>query len=777
MFTAVAVATLALAIGANTAIFSIADVVLFKPLPYADADRVYVLSSLDAKTGQRLPSVPFEYLQAIDEHHSGVAGVGVRGPTTMMVHTCSDEAEWMETVAIASDYLRVLGVRPTRGRLFDADDAAQPGRLAIISYECWQRRFAGDENIVGRSIQLGDISREVIGVLPPGFMFPTTALNFLYSPTGRPEFVTVGRPIGDGASDSPPLLMRGLADEAVVRLQPGVTLPQAQAELDAIVAPLREGRTDRVVLTDPRAVLFPSGRPIMVFLVVAGGLVLLIGCANLANLLVARTRTRERELGLSAALGATRLRIIRPIIFETLIVSTAAGLFAWLTTVATFDALLRQVPPIAYGSALVQLDVRVAVFAMTLGLWSGVGFAVVPAWRAARLDVQTLIMRRRSATSRSVGAPMVAVQVGLAIVLVFGALIASRAFVTALRAPLGFSPELLVAINAQPNRLTTPDLRGFYTTAIETLARRGDVAAAGAGGSVPTDGFRGAEAVEISGNQRPVDVVYALPGYLETIGMPLLEGRRLAWEDVAGGSAAVLSESAAHALFPDGNALDAVFRTVQGRQFTVVGIVDNVLWSLSRPMPPPAYVIPPSNMSRTLTLVARMRTRGPHNLDDMRRDIGRLVPRTAVTGVWWSDSIDALTAYRNPRFQTLVLGTFAVLALGLSALGIFAVVAYAVAGRMREMGVRLAIGAPPRSLVHLMIRHIVPALLVGVAIGLVATQWLRQIAEAQLYELNARDPVTLVGSSLTVAIAALVAAYLPARRASRVDPVVVLRTE
>lgn len=780
-FAAVAIVTLALAIGANTAIFSIADAVLFRPLPYSDPDRVYVLMTLDPKTGQRLRSVPFTYLQAIDQYHRGVGEVGLRGPTTLTVHTGGDEAEWMETFAVTPAYLSVLGVRPVRGRLFEAADANQPGRSAVVTHETWQRRLGGDERIIGRPVQLGTTTRDVIGVLPPGFIFPATALNFQYSQTGRPEFLMVGQLPGPNPDpDAPSVVNRGLADEAVVRLEPGVTLEQAQAEIDSLVAPLVNDCTERVVLVNPRAVLFPTGRPIMAFLVAAAALVLLIGCANLANMLLARSRSRERELGVQAALGATRLRIVRPILFETLIVGLAAAILALGMTALTFDLLLRQVPPIAYGSASVRLDVRVAVFALMLGLLAGFAFAVVPAWWSARLDVQILVKGRSAARRQRFSAfahPMVAMQVALSIVLVFGAVIAVRAFVSVLRVPLGFSPENLIVINAQPNRLTTPDLRGFYTNAVETLGRRGDVVAVGAGGSIPTDGYGAAEAVEIAVNQRPVDVLYVLPGYLETIGMRLVRGRRLTADDMADGNVAVISESAARALFPNQDALGAAFTTRQGRQFTVVGVVSDVQRSVSRQMDPPAYVLPPTNMLRGLTLVARVRSRGPRTLVEMRREIGGLAPGTPVTAVWWSDSVDALTVYRNPRFQTLVLGAFAMLALGLTALGIFAVVAFAVAARMHEIGVRLAIGAPPHSLVRLVVRQAVTPVVLGVLIGLVATQWLRRIAEAQLYEVDARDPVTLAAAAITVASAALLAAYFPARHAGRVDPIVVLRAE
>jgi predicted permease len=776
-FTLVAIATLALAIGANTAIFSVADAVLFKQLPFADPARVYVLAGLDAKTGERSRSVPLTYLQAIDENHGGLGEVGLRGPTTMTIHSGAGGAEWMETFAVSPGYFRVLGVRPARGRLFEARDAAEPGRAAVLTYESWQRRFGGDENIVGRAVKLGEETRDVIGVLPRGFIFPTTSLRFLYNPTGRPEYLTTLPASGQASQSARP---RGF-EEPVVRLEAGVSREQAQAEIDAVVALVRAGRDDSVVLDTPRAVLFPTGRPIMMFLVAAAALVLLIGCANLANMLLARTRRREREIGLHAALGATRVRIVRPIFFETIIVGIAAALAALFMTALSFELLMRQVPPAAYGSAYVRLDVRVAVFAVALGIFAGFVFAVVPSWWSARLDVQALVQGRHPRGRRRRGAfgqPMIAVQVCLAIVLVFGAVVAGRAFISVLSVPLGFSPDGLIAINARLDSSNPSALRRFYERSVEVLARRADVAAAGAGGSVPTDGFRAAEAVDAAAGQRAVDVLYVLPGYFETIGMPLVRGRWLTEDDLAAGAdMAVVAESAARAMFPDQDALGATFRSQKGRQFTVIGVVRDVQRSLSGPMPPPVYVFPPRDTTRGMTIVARMRSRGPQALADVRREIAALTPGSPVTAVWWSDSIDALAAYRNPRFQTLVLGTFAALALVLTSLGIFAAVAFVVATRTREMGVRLALGAPPRSLVRLVVRQAVSPVAIGLVAGLVAAQWLRRVAEAHLFEVNARDPVTLALAAATVAAAALVAAYLPARHATRVDPIGVLRAE
>jgi len=500
-------------------------------------------------------------------------------------------------------------------------------------------------------------------------------------------------------------------------------------------------------------------------------------------MLLTRTRRREREIGLQVALGATRLRLVRGIFFETLIVGLTAALLAMVVTASTFDLLIRQVPPIAYGNVTVGLDLRVAVFSVVLGIVAGIFFAVLPAWWSARLDVRTLIGGSPSGEGRRRRGfgPMITAQVALAIVLVFGAVIAGRAFISVLQIPLGFSPDNLIVINARPLGID-PDLGSFYARALEALSRRVDVVVASAGSSIPPDGFGAVEEVETSGGQRAVDVIHVLPGYFETLGVPLLRGRLLTQDDVRSADVAVVSESAARALFPDRNALGATLRSRDvrsrdERQFTVVGIVGDVQRSVSRQLAPPAYVLPPLGTSRDMTLVARVRARGPRALDDIRREIVVLTPGAPVTGEWWSAAIADQVGYRNPRFQAFMLTTFAVLGLTLTALGVFGAVAFLVATRTREMGVRLALGAQPRWLVRLVVWQTLVPVIIGILTGLVATLWLRHIAEAQLIDVNARDPLMLVAAVITVALAALVAAYVPARHATRVDPSGVLRAE
>lgn len=770
LFTAIAVSTLALAIGANTAIFSVADAVLFKPLPYSDPDNVYVLATVNTATGARARFVRAEYVQAIGDVQPRVGAVGVRGPTTFTYQPAGDDTEDIETLVVTPDYFRVLGVGAALGRLFDSRDAAESGRTAVLTYEGWEHRFARDPAVIGRSVRLGPEPRVVIGVLPRGFILPTTSLRRLYYATGRPEYVTAVQP--EAAA------LRIGFDEPIVRLQTGVTREQAQQAIDTLVARLRTDRNERVVLESPRAVLFPAGRPVMQLLVAAAALVLLIGCANLANMLLARTRRREREIGLHVALGATRLRIVRAILFETLIVGVAAALLALVVTASLFDILIRQIPPVAYGNVTLTFDFRVAVFSMALGISAGLLFAVLPAWWSARLDVRRLV---EGAPSRDGGrrrgfGPMIAVQAAIAIVLVFGAAIAARAFISVLQVPLGFSPDNLIVLNARPVG-ADPDMAAFYARAVDTLAQRTDVLAATAGASIPPDGFGASEEVETSGTQRPVDVIHVLPGYFETLGIRLVKGRLLTRADAASRDAAVISESAARALFPGDDALGATLRTRQKRQFTIVGIVGDVQRSASRQLAPPAYALPPQDLRRGMTLVARVKARGPNTFEAIRRDIAALTPGAPVTGEWWSAAIADQAGYRNPRFQALVLSTFGVLGLTLTALGVFGTVAFLVTTRMREMGVRLALGAHPRSLVKLVVRQALAPVAIGIAAGIAATLWLQHVAEAQLINVNARDPLTLLAAVATVAVAALVAAYLPARHVTRVDPIRVLRAE
>jgi predicted permease len=763
-FTIVAILTLAVAVGANTAILTIADGVLFRPLPFRDADRVFLIQMADRTSGQHYTQVQYGVVRAVADLHSGLGEVGMSGSGPSVLEQTPEGLARVPTHAASAAYLRVLGVTPALGRLFADSDT--PGRTALLSSAAWRTRFGSDRSTVGKTVTIGSSSFDVVGVLPSGFQFPSYF-------AGKPEIVTLMAPV--------PVDAKGGTFHPVVRLEPGVSREQAQAELETITAPLFAGdpRMKNVVpsLDSIRETIYPVGRPVMRFLLAAAALVLLIAAANLANMMLARNRRLERETAVRSALGASRGRLVRPLVLEAAVIGLGGAALALVVTALSFDAMLRLVPNVVYSNAEIGVDWRVALIGLGLGLAGGLVFAVVPAWRSARLDVLALIQGRAHVGGGGVrlGRPLLAVQVAIAIVLVFGAVVATRAFVGVLQTPLGFEPDRVVRIGISPAR--GADIVAFYRQVGEALSARPGVLAVGAsgapplGGSVPWAGIRVQE-----GGNRVAGIVHATPGYFDAVGIRLLKGRQLSWEDAVDGTAAVASESAVRALFGSAEPMEQVVHDETKQARRIVGVVSDVRGSLDRESMPPVYAIPVGRAA-PLTVFARVHSNQAAILADLRREAGRLQPAAVVPVAWWTDVLGELTAYKNPRFQTTVLSAFAGIALGLTALGVFGVVAFLVASRAREMGIRLAIGAAPASLVRLVARQTLIPVGIGLVVGLIATRWAARLAEAQLFKVETRDPWLLALTAATVLAAALVAAYLPARRAARVDPLVVLRAE
>lgn len=761
-FAAVAVLTLALAIGANTAVFSIADAVLFRPLPYGEIDRLATVLTGDPGTGARYTLVSAEHMQFLTGLDDVIEGVGRIELDSLLSVTTEAGTESVRRAVATANYFGLLGIEPARGRLFDPSDLTAGGDPVLLTWSAFQRRFGGNDDVVGARARLGDHGIDIVGVLPRDFIFPSGRVE-------EPELVGLLRESpGDGNAFHPLVLLR-----------PGVDVETAQDRINA----LADGTMSAEgvpVLEEIRSVLYPTGRPIMQFLLAASLLVLLLGCANLANMLLARTRLREREIGVQAALGAGRADLLRPLLVEAVILGLLAAVAALVMTALTFEVLVRQVPPAALGQAPVGVDARVAVFALTLGLLAAVGFALVPSWRASRLDATLLLRGTAFGRERrgAFGRPMLVTQVALAVVLVFGALIAARALVSVLRVPLGFDPEQVITVRYLPPGESGAPLQSAYTRALDEIRALPDVVAAGATGGLPISGAAPDEGTgTIDGEETAAGIFHVLPGYFEAVGTELLRGRLPSRSDVdAGTDVAVVAESAARLLFPGRDPLGQTFLSNTGRPIRVIGIVGEVTRSLTRGGQPPAYVVP-NQATRLLTLVVKTRSRNDATLAEVRRLVSDLAPGAPVTAAWWSDQLGGVTAYRNPRFQTLVLGSFAFLALGLTALGVFGLVAFLVASRMRELGIRMAIGAAPGRLLAHALGHALTPALIGVGAGLLATRLLAKLAASQLYDVETGDPKILLAAALAVAVAALVAAWIPARRATRVDPMAVLRSD
>ena len=767
-FVIVAVLTLAVVVGANTAILSVADAVLFRPLPFKDPDRVFLMQVLNRQNGRKGTLFSNSFVEAIDERHSGVGPVATFGTGPRVIAETPEGAQFVPTLAISANLLPVLGVTASHGRVFAETDT--PGRAVMLTHRSWANRFGGDPGIVGRTVTFGSQSFDVIGVLPSGFSF-----GYVSGFAGRPEIVTLKAPAPRGAA--------GGVFHPIVRLEPGVTREQAQSQMEAVVAPAIEATPQLANLVpsleDVRSTVFPVGKDVMRFLFAAALLVLLLGCANLANMLLARGRRFERDTAVRSALGASRTRVVRPLLIEAVLIGVAGSALAVIVTSLGFDALLRQVPAAAYGRADVGVDLRVVLMGLALGLGGGLLFAVVPSLRAIRLDVLALLqVRHRGSNSQwRLGRPMIAVQAALAVVLVFGAAIAVRAFISVLQTPLGFDPTNVVRLDLAPPRGTT-DVTAFYRQVLAALSARPDVIAAGANGTLPLDGNAEWSGIMRPGTKDPIaSVVHTYPGYFEAIGAHPSAGRTLQWDD-AGNRGAVLTEDASRAIFGQQTALGQTIDADAEGLLRVVGVIPAPRNQMGAKVSEVTHVyVIPAGRAAPVTVLARVRSRDDGVLRALKQDVGTVAPGVPINATWWSDGIKAIREMRDPRFQALVLGSFASIAIGLTAIGIFGIVSFLVANRTREMGIRLAVGAKPGALVKLMVGQAIVPVLVGLAAGLLSAKYAARLAESRFVKLDTTGPWPLVIAGVVVLAATLLAAFTPARRAARVDPTVVLRAE
>ena len=463
VFAATAILTLALGIGANTAIFSVADAVLFRPLPYADPDTLHLLQLRDAKTGARFTLVPYGYLAAIDQHHHGLSNVALQDGGGSLVHTDGTGSSAVPVVRVSANYFDLLGARAARGRLLAAMDSREVGRAAVLTHETWQTTFGGSETIVGRPLTIGSSTFDIVGVLSRDFVFPTV---FGRGASGRSTGVVTLLPALS-------TMKEGGTFHPIVRRDPGVSRERAQAEIDALIQPLLPTTSVALpYLEDIRSVLYPTGRPIMALLLSASALVLLLGCVNLANMLLTRARQGEREAGIRLALGAGRVRLVRELVCEAVLVGLVGAAMALAVTYWSFDLLLRQVPPVAYGGAPVGVNARVLGFGLALGLTVSLLVAAIAAWRATRVDAQQLLQQRSGAGPARFGRSVIAVQVAMAVLLVFGAVVTSRALIDVLRVPLGFSSVSVLRVSALPPAGSRGFARqDFYLRILESLQR------------------------------------------------------------------------------------------------------------------------------------------------------------------------------------------------------------------------------------------------------------------------------------------------------------------
>jgi len=800
-FAAAAILTLALAIGSNTAVFSVVNGVLLRPLPFAEQDRLFMLAEQSRQGAFRPPSYPtFLDWRAQSSAFSGLAYV--RGGGQRLAG--SEGVQSIPASFVSPGFFATLGESPLVGRLFTPDEEQSGAHVTVLSYDLWQARFGGDPAILGKTLSLTAGVFTVVGVLPHDVAYPPWATEQLYMP------------IATVAATDRALTQRGFhADCRIIgRLKPGMTREQAKADLDGVAR--REAATYPGFNADWTSVaLFPLRDEILfgttqqlLVLVVAVGLVLMIGCVNVANLTLARAGARGRELAIRSALGAGRGRVVRQLLTESVVLASLGGGLGVAAAYAAIALLKRAAPSVLPRLETVQVDGWVLAFALGVTLITTVATGLLPALRAARPDLTDSL--KEGATGAGTGhrrqrlrAALVISEIALSVVLVVGAGLLIRSLWRLRAVNPGFDPAGLVTFFISPPPLRAQDpvrLAALYTQVEDAARGLPGVTSVALTNFTPLSAGGLPSPVEIPGRAPDplrdprVWFMTVSPGYFRTMRIPVRAGRDFTEADLAPGAAVIVNEAFARAFWPG---LDPIGRqvtlhkAVQGRPDfgeplpgTVVGVVGDVHhFGLDTPAEAQVYVPFTRNVWGHMSLVVRTAVPPAGFLQTLNRAVRQVdaeIPMT-LTGSSGSTpaagTVDIAGGLASRRFDVWLLGSFAAAALLLAAIGIYGLLAYAVGQRRRELGIRLALGASRGDVMSQVVGDGIRLAAAGIVVGVLIALAVTRLLTALLYGVGASDPMTFVGVVALLALVSLVASYLPARRAARVDPMVALRYE
>ena len=820
-FTLVAVLTLAIGIGANTAIFSAVNTVLLKPLPFPQSERLLQINSegfQGARFGISYPDLAD--LRALSHDFTGV------GASTVQRYNLTGAGDPLEVqaAAITGDLFSVLQVHPEIGRPFDLADEHAP--VALVSHALWVQSFGKDPHILGKPIALDGKSYTVVGVMPAGFHFPDTNID-------------VWTPIGDALAQNPQSeTSRDMhMFTAVARMGAGVTVAQASRDLKALGDRINAedsasrqnggGSNRRQMIgiaiggggpsggqraallnnsfsaTPLHEIAIGNTRQPLLILLGAVGLVLLIACANAANLLLARASTRRREMAVRRALGAGRSRLIRQLLTESVLLALGAGLVGVLFATWGLHALITIWPNALPRAQELGLNGTMLSFTLGLSVLTGLAFGVVPAWRASAPGIEEALREDGGGTTggrrRRLQGSLVVGEVAIALVLLVGAGLLVKSFIRLSNVNPGFDTRDLVAarIRLNPTRYASGTSQAqFFDQMLTTLTARPGIQNASVAGTLPLSGqFR-----MIAFNPRSVrpdypDPIMVLrqaivsPDYFSAFRIPIRAGRAFTTDDRAGAPpVAIINRAAADQLWPGQNPVGKQVTFGFGRPggpgaanppTTIIGVIDNLRTGSLDATPAPEIYNPAAQQEQLpqMWVVFRAANGKPLQLAGAVRDAVRQAdPEQPIGEIASLNEIaDRLTAGR--RFNTSLLTLFAVLAVGLALVGIYGITSYAVTQRTRELGIRLALGAQPGQVVGLLVRENLGRVIAGLALGLIAAVFVTRVLKAMLFEVSPGDAVTFGATALLLAAVALGATWWPARRATRVDPMVALRSE
>jgi predicted permease len=788
-FTAVAVLTLALGIGANGAIFSVVNSVLLHPLAYNDPDRLVTILHYGTA-----PVAPANYLDYRDQSKSFEAMGAAQAWSPNL--TGAAPPEHLIGLRVTQNMFPLLGVQPEVGRLFiEGEDSSGNDREVILGYGLWQRRFSGGPSAIGKSMLLDGVSYTIVGVMPPSFQF-------------APFWVTHAELWAPLSLESSAQGRGGNNLRLFARLKPGVMLSQARAEMATITARLEQlypGTNTDVVVTPLKEKVVGNIETPLLVLLGAVGFVLLIACANVAHMLLARAAARQKELAVRTALGARRSRVIRQVLTENLLLAALGGTLGLLLAYAGTRALVALSPADIPRVESVSIDAKVVIFLLAITALTSIAFGLVPALQASDVNLTDTLKENSRGSSDGVRrnrlrSILVASEFAVALTLLIAAGLMIRSFAALESLDPGFNPHgvLSMIVPVAGSNEVDPGRRAiFYRQMLERVRSLPGVESAAGINHLPIAGDLWDRSFLIEGRPMPgpaalPDAVYrvATPGYFQTMGIRFLQGRDISDVDVAGAPpVVVVNETMARTYWPSQNPLGqhiAFAADKNPTSMTVIGVVkDPMLHDWTGKPFPELYVAAFQDtdflgMTGTgadyITLVVRTAGDPAAIISSVKTAIWSFDANLPITNVLVTDDVVA-QANAQPRFETLLLSVFAVVALVLAAVGIYGVMSYTVARRTHEIGIRISLGAARADVLLLVIRQGLVLALAGSAVGIVSALMLARLMTKLLYGVAPTDPITFAGVAALLIAVALTACYVPARRAMRVDPMEALRHE
>ena len=786
-FALVAVMILAIGIGSATAIFSVIESIMLRPLPYGAPERlVMVWGTEGGEMESNFSGANLLDFEAQNQVFEGLTGFFPQ----RLTWTGADEPEQLRAVEVTPNFFEVMSVPMALGRSFSPEPALDGGRELVLSHELWVRRFGSDGGAAGRSVTLNRELFTIVGVAPAGF-----ELSFENAEvwTRAPKQVPVP-PVDYGMEAES---LRGLHWLNVIgRLRSGVALAQAQTEMEVIAARLAEAYPDSnknrgVHLVPLYEQIVGDIRPAMFVLLGAVGMLLLIGCANVANLLLARGSSREREIAIRAALGASRGRLVGQLLTESLLLALFGGLFGVLLAHWATRLILTMGPDTVFRIQEAGLSLEVLAFSLGLSLVTGLLFGILPALQASRPDLQGSLKQsgRGSAggASQRLRSLLVASEVGLALILLVGAGLLIKSFFILQNVPPGFDPENLLTLRLwlndskyeEPGRIAST-----YTEVLERLGSLPGVRVASGVLGVPLSGTSANFGVLIEGRPAPsgeepeIGFQSVATDYFRTMGIPLLRGRDVQpSDDDNAPKVAVINETAARRFWPDEDPVGKRFSLGDEDWIEVVGVAGDVRHYGLETEPRAETYLPYRQAPFPLMTFVLRTEQAPLALSSAaRQEIFAVVSDLPVDKIRTMEQFVAASV-SQPRFHSLLLAIFAGSAILLAAVGIYGLMSYSIGQRQHEIGIRMALGADPRRVLRLVVRQGLLLTAGGLVAGLVGALALSRLLSQLLFQVSSADPLTYAGVASLLFSVSLLATYLPARRASRVDPLVALRHE